>query len=89
MLVATHDIEVIDLLGDSYVAYHFREQVDGKALTFDYHLHPGPSSSRNAIALLQLMEYPEELVADALAAVGWHGRRLSHRDPRYESLLPP
>ena len=89
VLVATHDIDVMDLLGDSYVAYHFREQVDGKALTFDYHLHPGPSSSRNAIALLQLMEYPEELVADALAAVGWHGRRLSQRDAQYQSLLPP
>lgn len=74
VFVATHDIEVLELLGDGFDAYHFREQVDDDVLTFDYRIHSGPSSTRNAITLLRLMEYPEELVAEALAAVDWASR---------------
>jgi DNA mismatch repair ATPase MutS len=74
VFVATHDIEVLELLGDGFGAYHFRESVDGGVLTFDYRIHPGPSSTRNAITLLRLMEYPEELVAEAMAAVDWQSR---------------
>jgi hypothetical protein len=74
VIVATHDIEVIDLLGDAYDAHHFREEIAGGAVAFDYRIHDGPSSTRNAIALLQLMGYPEDLVADALAALDWRQR---------------
>lgn len=81
VLVATHDIEVMALLNGEYAVYHFREQVDGEGLSFDYRLRGGPSSTRNAIALLRIMEYPEELVADALAAVDWHDRRRSPGEP--------
>ncbi len=69
VLVATHDIEVIDLLGGGYGAHHFREEIAGGAMTFDYRIRVGPSSTRNAIALLELMQYPGELVADALTAL--------------------
>lgn len=69
VLVATHDIEVIALLGDAYTSHHFREEISGDAITFDYHIHPGPASTRNAIALLEVMGYPSELVAHALATV--------------------
>lgn len=69
--VATHDIELIALLGDSYVPYHFREEIVGGAVTFDYRIRTGPSSSRNAIALLELMDYPPDVVRDALATVDW------------------
>ncbi len=74
VFVATHDIEVLDLLGGGFDAYHFSEQVDDDVLTFDYRIHSGASSTRNAITLLRLMEYPEELVAEALAAVDWARR---------------
>jgi hypothetical protein len=67
VIVATHDVELLELLGDSYLTVHFREQLADGALTFDYRLRPGPSSTHNAIALLELMQYPKELVADALA----------------------
>jgi DNA mismatch repair ATPase MutS len=69
VVVATHDLEVLEFLNGSYSAHHFREQITGNALTFDYRLRPGPSSTRNAIALLEFMDYPRSLVADALAAV--------------------
>ena len=75
VLVATHDLELLELLGDRYAAYHLREHVADGVLSFDYRLHAGPSSTRNAIALLDVLRYPEALVADALAAVDWQGRR--------------
>lgn len=74
VFVATHDIEVIDLLGGRYAPYHFREQVDEGALRFDFRLHPGASSTHNAISLLRMMDYPEEVVRDALAALDWQRR---------------
>lgn len=74
VFVATHDIEVIDLLGGVYAPHHFREEVMARGLSFDYRLRPGSSSTRNAIALLELMQYPDELVADARAALAWERR---------------
>ena len=74
VIVATHDLELRDLLGDAYDTHHFREQVADDNLTFDYRIQSGPSSTRNAIALLKVMQYPDELVADALAAIDWQGR---------------
>lgn len=71
VIVATHDIEVIDLLGDGYASHHFREEIVEGAITFDYRMHDGRSSSRNAIALLEVMGYPAELVADAVATLDW------------------
>ena len=74
VIVATHDLELRDLLGDAYDTHHFREQVADENLTFDYRIQSGPSSTRNAIALLKVMQYPDELVADALAAIDWQRR---------------
>jgi DNA mismatch repair ATPase MutS len=56
VVVATHDIEVLELLGGGFDAYHFREQVDNDFLTFGYRIHSGPSSTRDAITLLRLGE---------------------------------
>ena len=76
VVVATHDLEVLDLLNDSFAARHFREQIDDDALTFDYRIQDGRSSTRNAIALLEYMEYPDELVATALDSLDWVERRV-------------
>ncbi|HHX02434.1 MAG TPA: hypothetical protein GX739_07200 [Firmicutes bacterium] len=59
ILVATHDLELTKLLESSYVNYHFRERVGEHGLEFDYTLKPGPSQTRNAIALLRALGYPE------------------------------
>ncbi|OYV71506.1 MAG: hypothetical protein B7Z72_06815, partial [Gemmatimonadetes bacterium 21-71-4] len=75
VVVATHDLEVLDLLGGAYAAHHFREQVTNDELSFDYLLQPGPSSTRNAIALLRFMRYPEDVVDDATASLDWQQRR--------------
>ncbi len=67
VLAATHDGELVDLLRDSYTVCHFGDAVGPDGLTFDYRLTPGPATSRNAIALLELSGAPEALVKRALA----------------------
>ena len=74
VLVATHDLDLLGLLGDRYASHHFREQVTDGALSFDYRIHAGPSRTRNAIALLGMLRYPDALVADALAVLDWQRR---------------
>lgn len=64
VIVATHDLELIPML-PSYARFHFREEIRDGALTFDYRLHHGPSSTRNALAILALAGYPADVVDDA------------------------
>jgi DNA mismatch repair ATPase MutS len=82
VIVATHDVEVLALLGDAYTPRHFREQIAAGALTFDYRIHDGPSSTRNAIALLEVMQFPEEIVRDALESLEWVGRDTAPSTPQ-------
>lgn len=64
--VASHDIELTGLFGNSVTNIHFSETVDDKnGVSFDYRLKAGPSKSRNAIKLLGVMGFPEEIVEDA------------------------
>ena len=66
VLAATHDIELAELLrGDGYELHHFREEVADGRLVFDYCLHTGPLTTRNAIRILELYDYPPELIAEA------------------------
>ena len=67
VLAATHDIELAELLrDDGYELHHFREEVADGQLVFDYRLHTGPLTTRNAIRILELYDYPPELIAEAL-----------------------
>ena len=66
VLAATHDIELAELLhGVGYELHHFREEVADGQLIFDYQLHTGPLTTRNAIRILELYDYPPELIAEA------------------------
>lgn len=67
VLCATHDLELAGLLrDDGFELHHFRELVADGRLVFDYRLHAGPLTTRNAIRILELFDYPPELVAEAL-----------------------
>lgn len=61
VFVATHDLELTELLVDSYTNVHFSERVGSQGLEFDYKLKTGPSTTKNAIALLRYLEYPKEI----------------------------
>jgi DNA mismatch repair ATPase MutS len=66
VLAATHDAELVDLLSDAYDSYHFADAVGPEGLAFEYRLEPGPATTRNAIALLELLGAPPSLVEGAL-----------------------
>lgn len=67
--VATHDIELTEILKNDCRNIHFSEQVtEDDGISFDYKVKSGPALSRNAIALLKVMGYPETIVQDAYAA---------------------
>lgn len=66
VLASTHDLELVDLLDEEYEFYHFAEEVHDQSLTFDYKIKPGHSSTKNAIKLLGICDYPEEIVNGAM-----------------------
>ena len=66
LFVSTHDIELTDMLAEEYELYHFSEIVDDKNVDFDYKLKEGKLKNRNAIRILQLNNYPDEVVNEAI-----------------------
>jgi DNA mismatch repair ATPase MutS len=66
VFVSTHDIELADLLKDEYDLYHFSEIVDNKTVDFDYKLKKGKLKNRNAIRILQINGYPENIIKEAI-----------------------
>jgi DNA mismatch repair ATPase MutS len=70
VLATTHDVELQELLADTFDMYHFSDRVAESTYSFDYKIHPGPAQSRNAIKLLELSGYPASIIheAESLAA---------------------
>lgn len=64
---ATHDIELTELLKNFYDNYHFEEEIKEGDILFPYKLMPGKAASRNAIKLLEIMGYEEEIIRSAEA----------------------
>ena len=62
---ATHDIEMTELLKEYYDNYHFEEVIRDGDILFPYQLLPGKASTRNAIRLLQMMGYEEQIIKKA------------------------
>jgi hypothetical protein len=67
VLAATHDDALTTMLDGAYRNYHFGETIEETGMVFDYLLKEGPATTRNAIELLRILGYPEELVAAAKA----------------------
>lgn len=64
--VATHDIELTEILKNECDNVHFSEQVSKAGVSFDYLMKQGPSKTRNALALLEVMNYPANIVNEAV-----------------------
>lgn len=61
--VATHDIELTELLKSKVRNIHFREHfTENGDIAFDYKLHEGPSITSNAIKLLEIYNFPKDIV---------------------------
>lgn len=63
--VTTHDIELQEMLQNSFLMYHFSEQIKDEEFYFDYKIKSGACSSGNAIKLLELMNYPKSITDEA------------------------
>ncbi len=64
-IVASHDIELTEILGSLYTNYHFSEIFKEDSILFDYRLKNGVSKSTNAIKLLEYMAFDQEIVQEA------------------------
>ena len=70
VFVSTHDIELTDLLSDEFDLYHFTETIHEQQIRFDYKLRPGNLTTTNAIRILEINGYPEEVVSEAKKIFG-------------------
>lgn len=64
-IIASHDIELTEMAEGVYTNYHFRESIKDGEVLFDYKIHEGPSVTRNAIKLLEILDYPESVTNKA------------------------
>ncbi|KXX69940.1 hypothetical protein [Flammeovirga sp. SJP92] len=64
--VATHDLELTELQSDRYELWHFSEIVKDEKIYFDHKLKKGKLSRFNAIEILKLNDYPEEIINTCL-----------------------
>lgn len=75
VIAATHDGELVDLLPESYDAYHFGDSLGPDGLVFDHRLKSGPATTRTAIALLRLHGAPERLLKRAVTTAEMRDRQ--------------
>lgn len=61
-IVASHDIELTRKLEDAYGYYFFCEQMQGRDIAFDYKIREGVSNTKNAIALLEAIGFPNMII---------------------------
>ncbi|WP_031555953.1 MutS-related protein [Lachnospira multipara] len=65
IFAATHDVELTTLLEGEYKNYHFQENVTNDQVLFDYKLLDGAASTRNAIKLLKVLGFKDEIVENS------------------------
>ncbi len=66
VIVSTHDIELTDMLSNDYALYHFSETINNNTVDFDYKLKEGKLKNRNAIRILEINDYPKEVIREAI-----------------------
>jgi hypothetical protein len=61
-VIATHDLELVKLADEmrGVSNYHFREEVEGGRMVFDYRLRKGPSPTTNALVIMRMEGLPVE-----------------------------
>jgi hypothetical protein len=72
-LLATHDLTLAEFAAAHVpraANKHFRETVDEGTLRFDYRLRDGPTTTRNALRVLELGGYPAEILLEARRLAG-------------------
>jgi len=67
VIVSTHDIELTTLLKNEFDLYHFSEDINDNKLHFDHELKVGELTTRNGIKLLEISNYPKEIIEESLS----------------------
>lgn len=65
VIVATHDLELAKMLSTEFDLYHFTETIEDEQLHFDHKIKHGPLTSTNAIRILEIAEFPKEIILQA------------------------
>ena len=65
VIVATHDIELSGMLENEYDLYHFTDTIENDKLHFDHKIRAGQLKTRNAIKILEMSNYPEDIIHEA------------------------
>ncbi len=65
LFAATHDIELTYILEKNFDMYHFEEKVEDDGVTFDYKLKDGRAVTRNAILLLKMLKFDQNITDEA------------------------
>lgn len=80
VIISTHDLDLSALLEGQYELYHFSESIEGGELHFDHVIKPGQLASGNAIRILEMANFPKEIIGEAkslAAALGSKSARLT------------
>ncbi len=65
IMIATHDAELAEAFDNIYENYYFCEKLDESDIIFDYKIHRGICRSSNAIKLLKVIGFSEDIVNKA------------------------
>ncbi|MEQ8555695.1 MAG: DNA mismatch repair protein MutS [Cyclobacteriaceae bacterium] len=65
VFASTHDLELTDYLTETFLFFHFEEVVDKGGLSFDFKLKSGKWINTNAIRILELNGYPNDITEEA------------------------
>jgi hypothetical protein len=79
VLAATHDHELVALLGDDFRPHHFLDVVEDGALCFDHRIRDGAMTARNAFRVLALVGFPTSVIDDAVRFSRSHGGLVAPR----------
>ena len=69
IFAATHDIELTYILSDVFENKHFEEIISDNDIKFDYAIKSGGAKTRNAIKLLKIMGFSEDVIKKANIAI--------------------
>ncbi|WP_446897107.1 MutS-related protein [Clostridium sp. LBM24168] len=61
-VAATHDVELTYILENYFENYHFQENILDNKILFDYKIYRGRSMTQNAIKLLSILGYKDDIV---------------------------
>jgi hypothetical protein len=65
VFVSTHDLELAELLGNDYRVFSFEELIGNDRLVFDYKIKEGLLKTRNGIAVLKGLGFPDSIIDEA------------------------